>query len=161
MAGLRRSHQPHYGDRTCLIGRISFDNGCTMGLTTSAETDLVDEVAQHLEKLFRRLRSSGTGPERLLRQAMAELDDLYPLRARPGKESTHAKDYQSQNRVFGSLAGFSSPRGVTLQDHGTAEGLFAELVTDNYFSTLGLTPARGRFSLRTRTPLPARTRSPF
>ena len=55
------------------------------------------------------------------------------------------KDYQSQNQVFGSLAGFTSPRGVTLQDHGTAEALFAELVTGNYFATLGLTPARGRF----------------
>jgi putative ABC transport system permease protein len=215
-----------------------------LGLTTPAETDLVDEVAQHLEDLFRELRSGGTGPEEAFRQAMAQLDDLYPLRAGlernqrmpknnpvPAGDSSQGnfvealskdlryalrgmrknpvfvlfvvltlalgiganttvftlintivlnplparnsdelaavaaagsrdtsksapffplsypelKDYQSQNQVFGSLSGFTSPRGVTLQEHGTAEGLFAELVTDNYFSTLGLTPARGRF----------------
>ena len=52
-----------------------------LGLTTAAETDLVDEVAQHLEDLFRELRSGGTGAEEAYRQAMAELDDLYPLRA--------------------------------------------------------------------------------
>jgi predicted permease len=34
---------------------------------------------------------------------------------------------------------------LTWQDHGTAQGIFGELVTDNYFSTLGLIPARGRF----------------
>ena len=215
-----------------------------LGLTTLAETDLVDEVAQHLEDLFRELRSGGTGAEEAYRQAMAQLDDLYPLRAGlernqrmpnnnpvPAGDSSQGnfvetlwkdlryalrgmrknpvfalfvvltlalgiganttvftlintivlnplpvrnsselaavaaagsrhtsksapffpisypelKDYQSQNKVFGALAGFTSPRGVTLQDHGTAEALFAELVTDNYFATLGLTPARGRF----------------
>ncbi len=203
----------------------------------------MDEVAQHLEDLFRELRSGGTGAQEAYRQAMAQLDDLYPLRAGlernqrmpknnpvPAGDSSQGnfvealwkdvryalrgmrrnpvfvlfvvltlalgiganttvftlintivlnplpvrnsselaavaagsrntsksapifpvsypelKDYQSQNQVFGSLAGFTSPRGATLQDHGTAEGLFAELVTDNYFSTLGLTPARGRF----------------
>jgi predicted permease len=215
-----------------------------LGLTTPAETDLVDEVAQHLEDLFRELRSGGTGAEEAYRQAMAQLDDLYPLRAGlernqrmpkynpvpagdssqgnfvealwndlryalrgmrknpvfvlfvvltlalgiganttvftlintivlnplPARNSNELaavaaagsrntsksapffplsyrelKDYQSQNQVFLSLAGFTSPRGVTLQDHGTAEALFGELVTGNYFSTLGLTPARGRF----------------
>ena len=55
------------------------------------------------------------------------------------------KDYQSRNQVFTSLAGFTSARGVTWQNQGVSEGMFAELVTGNYFSTLGLNPARGRF----------------
>ncbi len=57
------------------------------------------------------------------------------------------KDYQALNGVFRSLAGYTSPRGVTLQAGGSSQGMFTELVTGNYFSTLGLTPARGRFFL--------------
>ncbi|HTX39134.1 MAG TPA: ABC transporter permease, partial [Bryobacteraceae bacterium] len=55
------------------------------------------------------------------------------------------QDYQSRNSVFRSLAGFTSPRSVTWMEHGASEALFAEVVTGNYFATLGLTPARGRF----------------
>jgi putative ABC transport system permease protein len=54
-------------------------------------------------------------------------------------------DYQAGNNVFRSLAGYTSPRGVTWQEGGASQGLFCELVTGNYFSTLGLIPARGRF----------------
>src|SRR5215472_16743310 len=54
------------------------------------------------------------------------------------------KDYEAGNNVFGSLAGYTSPRVVTWQESGAAQRLFAELVTYNYFSTLGLTPAKGR-----------------
>jgi predicted permease len=57
------------------------------------------------------------------------------------------KDYQSRNRVFRSLAGYTSSRPVTWQAAGTSEGMFSELVTGNYFSTLGLKPATGRFFL--------------
>lgn len=55
------------------------------------------------------------------------------------------KDYQSKNQVFSSLAGYTTPRVVTLQADGASQGMFCELVTGNYFSTLGLTPAAGRF----------------
>jgi predicted permease len=55
------------------------------------------------------------------------------------------KDYQARNEVFESLAGFTSARGLTLQEHGESQAVFGELVTANYFSTLGLIPARGRF----------------
>jgi predicted permease len=54
-------------------------------------------------------------------------------------------DYQNWNGVFTSLAGYTSPRGITWQQQGNAEGLFGELVTTNYFSTLGLAPVKGRF----------------
>ncbi|HEV2382553.1 MAG TPA: ABC transporter permease [Terriglobia bacterium] len=57
------------------------------------------------------------------------------------------KDYQSQNGVFSSLAGYTSPHGITLQADAGSQGMFAELVTGNYFSALGLSPARGRFFL--------------
>lgn len=55
------------------------------------------------------------------------------------------KDYQRENRVFSSLAGYTSPRVVTLHSGNTSERMFSELVTAGYFSTLGLTPAIGRF----------------
>ncbi len=57
------------------------------------------------------------------------------------------KDYQAKNQVFRSLAGYTSTRGITLQVGRASQGMFSELVTGNYFSTLGLTPARGRFFL--------------
>jgi predicted permease len=216
----------------------------SLRLTAAAESDLVDEVTQHLEDRFRELRSGGAGAEEAYREAMAELDDLYPLRAglersqrmpkrdavRAGEESagnfmeglwkdcryairsmrknpvfvvfvvltlalgiganttvftlintlilnplpirnpgelaalagvdaqntsksgsffpvsySDLKDYRSRNVAFDSLAGFISARPLTWLNHGGAQGIFGELVTDNYFSTLGLTPARGRF----------------
>ena len=54
-------------------------------------------------------------------------------------------DYQERNQVFTSLAGYTLPRVVTWQANGVSERMFSELVTHNYFSTLGLTAARGRF----------------
>ena len=57
------------------------------------------------------------------------------------------KDYQSRNGVFHSLAGYTSPRVITWQPEGRSQRLFGELVTRNYFSTLELRPAKGRFFL--------------
>jgi predicted permease len=213
-------------------------------LTPAAESDLVDEVAGHLEDRFRELTSGGAAPREAYRQTVAELQDLYPLRAglernqrmpknevlRAGQSSPgnlleglwkdlryamrsmrqspvfvvfvvltlglgiganttvftlintlilnplpvrHSeelatvaatdtqstaksqtlfpisyldlKDYQSHNQFFSSLAGFSSARGVTWQNQGASQGMFVELVTGNYFSTLGLNPVQGRF----------------
>jgi predicted permease len=57
------------------------------------------------------------------------------------------KDYQARNGVFRSLASYTSPHGVTWQANGASQGMFSELVTGNYFSTLGLSPVRGRFFL--------------
>ena len=56
-------------------------------------------------------------------------------------------DYQTTNEVFRSLAGYTSPRVVTWQGTDATQRLFSELVTGNYFATLGLTPAKGRFFL--------------
>ena len=57
------------------------------------------------------------------------------------------KDYQAGNDVFASLAGYTSPRTLTYVTGGVSQRMFGELVTGNYFSTLGLKPAAGRFFL--------------
>jgi predicted permease len=57
------------------------------------------------------------------------------------------KDYQTKNEVFSSLAAYTAPRPVTLQEGNASQRMFSELVTGNYFSTLGLSPAAGRFFL--------------
>jgi predicted permease len=57
------------------------------------------------------------------------------------------KDYQARNKVFGSLAGYTTPRPVTLQTGDGSERMFVELVTGNYFPTLDLHAAKGRFFL--------------
>lgn len=214
-------------------------------MTAPAETELAEEISQHLEDRYRELRA-GTSDEDACRRVMAELDDIERLRAgiarhqraprfdvvpsgdarrgnavgdlgrdlryalrtmrksplfvlfvvgtlalgiganttvftlintlilnplpvRNASElmglsatdtatSTNSvtsfplsyadlKDYESANAVFGSFAGYSSPRGVTWQQEAASEGMFAELVTANYFPALGLAPSRGRFFL--------------
>lgn len=55
------------------------------------------------------------------------------------------KDYQKQNHVFSSLAGYSSVLSLTMQDGAGSQRVFGQLVTENYFDTLGLKPALGRF----------------
>ncbi|HEY1216484.1 MAG TPA: ABC transporter permease, partial [Bryobacteraceae bacterium] len=55
------------------------------------------------------------------------------------------KDYQAKNAVFRSLAGYTSPRIVTWHTGAGSQRMFSELVTGNYFQTLGLTPVKGRF----------------
>ncbi len=57
------------------------------------------------------------------------------------------RDYQARNEVFRSLAGYTSPRTLTVEISGASQRMFGELVTGNYFSTLGLKPAIGRFFL--------------
>jgi predicted permease len=57
------------------------------------------------------------------------------------------KDYRQRNSVFSSFAAYTSPHGVTLDSGNGTQGMFTELVTGNYFSTLGLRPAKGRFFL--------------
>lgn len=57
------------------------------------------------------------------------------------------KEYRARNAVFSSLAGYTGTRPVTLQTGANSQRMFAELVTANYFPTLGLKPALGRFFL--------------
>jgi predicted permease len=55
------------------------------------------------------------------------------------------KDYEDKNKVFFTLAGYSSPMTISFSEGKGAERLFAELVTGNYFETLGVLPVAGRF----------------
>ena len=220
-------------------------------MEATAEADLNEEIAQHLEDCYRELRSGGASEEEAYRSAIAELDDMYPLRAglqrnhlaakhdvvpagdaRPGSlledlwrdlryaartmrkspvfvvsvvltlamgiganttvftmintlilnplpapdpaellaismaEGAGAskpgasksspprpisyadlKEYEAGNRAFRSIAGYTSPRVITWQAGAASERMFAELVTGDYFGTLGIKPARGRFFL--------------
>jgi predicted permease len=215
-------------------------------LTASAESALTEEVAQHLEDLYRDLQSGGATDEEAYRETVAELDDIHGLRAgldRSHHMATHeavpvgdAKsstvfddlrrdlryagrmmrlnplfvlvvvvtlglgiganttvfsvintlilnpmpvsepselvavaavgaaetktlmplshpnftDYQHQNSVFRSLAGYARMRPLTWRTHGASQGLMGEFVTGNYFSTLGVPLAMGRtFSAET------------
>src|SRR5262249_53336997 len=86
-------------------------------------------------------------PSELAAIAAADLKTLAKTSASFPISYQDLKDYQTRNDVFQSVAGYTSPRVVTWQESGAAQRLFSELVTGNYFSTLGLTPAQGRFLL--------------
>jgi predicted permease len=215
-------------------------------LSATAEADLIDELAQHLEDHYRELLSGGMSEAAAYLKTLSELNDLEPLRAEAersrnmvnanpvlagdsrranlledlwrdvryalrtmrksplfvlvvvltlalgiganttvftlintfilsplpvpdssrllavGLSEDHAaskstlslplsyadlKDYIARNGVFQSLAGYTSPRIATWQDGANSQPLFDELVTANYFSTLAISPALGRFFL--------------
>jgi len=215
-------------------------------LEGAAESDLTEELAQHLEDRYRELSGGGASEEEAYQKVISELDDMHPLRAesdrnrrmgeydtvsdghtRPGnfmedfwRDLRYAvrtmrkspifvlivvltlalgiganttvftvintlilnalpvrnpaelaavtavevksmsksnsplsisyadlNDYQARNRVFSSLAGYTSPRPVTWRGDAGSQQMFSELVTSDYFSTLGLRPFTGRFFL--------------
>ena len=216
----------------------------SLRLTGTAEADLAEELAQHLEERYRELLGDGVDEDDAQRQVISELENVQPLKdglernqqmprhdsvpagdVRPGnfmedlwrdlrytgrsmrksrlfvlfvvltlalgiganttvftiintlilnplpvqnsaglmavtlaetKSTSKSRvslpvsyadlqDYQAKNEVFNSLAGYTGPRVVTLQMHGGSQRMFSELVTANYFTTLGLRPAAGRF----------------
>ncbi len=216
-----------------------------MRLEGTAESNLIDELAQHLEDRYRDLLSGGVADDEAYQQTISELANIYPLQAElksaqvpshellpvddprplhfasdlwrdlryalrtirknpvfvlfvvvtlalgiganttvftvintlilnplPIPDSSHLqsvgmikaektpkpglplplsfadlRDYQTKNQVFQSLAGYTSVRVLTWQNGSASQRVFGELVTGNYFSTLGLTPAKGRFFL--------------
>src|SRR5436305_9330164 len=52
-----------------------------LDLNASAESDLTEELAQHLEDRYRDLCSGGASDDDAFRESLAELDDMYRLRA--------------------------------------------------------------------------------
>src|SRR5438270_458345 len=50
-------------------------------LAPPAESDLTDELAQHLEDCYRELCSGGATHEHAYQEALSELDDMYRLQA--------------------------------------------------------------------------------
>jgi putative ABC transport system permease protein len=79
-----------------------------------------------------------------------------PANAQAERPLSHPNllDLQARNQAFSSLAGYAGPFGITLTGQGRPERIFAELVTANYFETLGVKPEVGRFFLpeEDRTP---------
>jgi hypothetical protein len=57
------------------------------------------------------------------------------------------RDFGARSETFASLAGYTGTQVLTLETGGGPQRMFGEFVTGNYFSTLGLEPARGRFFL--------------
>jgi predicted permease len=55
------------------------------------------------------------------------------------------KDYRDRSVVFNAFAMYTSVRTVTWQEGQEPQRIFAEVVSDDYFGTLGIAPARGRF----------------
>jgi macrolide transport system ATP-binding/permease protein len=223
----------------------------SLNLAATTESELVEELAHHLDDLYRDLQSRGFSEQEALQRGLSELEDLYPLKSSsarvrhmpkhepipvgepreiaPGlnhflealwrdlrysvrlmrktplfvvfvvltlgfgiganttvftvintlilnplpvpnssrlmavgmrklqSAATKAspqplsypdlKDYQARNQTFHSLAGYTGSRPMVWQQGASSTGIFGELVTGNYFTTLGLTPAAGRFFL--------------
>jgi predicted permease len=57
------------------------------------------------------------------------------------------QDYIGEQQCFRSMAGFTWPQILTLAGRNGPQRMFGELVTEQYFHTLGLKPALGRFFL--------------
>jgi predicted permease len=53
-------------------------------------------------------------------------------------------DFRDRNRGFASLAAYLPPQPLSLNIDGTNERMFCEIVSGNYFSTLGIKPSLGR-----------------
>jgi len=64
-------------------------------LEAAAESDLTEELAQHLEDRYQELRAGGTAEEEAYRDAVSELDDLYPIQA----EMDRSQSMPSYDRV--------------------------------------------------------------
>src|SRR5262249_42655980 len=80
----------------------------------------------------------------------AQHDDKEKNRA-VWRTSTHVlpepQELREDARSFSSLAGHSNPTAITMTDRAEPHRIFAEVVTANYFDTLGLRPYMGRFFL--------------
>lgn len=55
------------------------------------------------------------------------------------------KDFRDSNSVFTTLAAYSFPNAVSFSTGGDPDQIFVEMVSGNYFQTLGVQPALGRF----------------
>ena len=60
-------------------------------LEPARETDLTEELAQHLEDHYRDLRAGGVSEEEAHQNATLELNDIYPLRAELERSRRMAK----------------------------------------------------------------------
>ena len=57
------------------------------------------------------------------------------------------KDFRDRTLSFSNFAAHSNPTAITMSDTGEPHRIFVEVVTGNYFETLGIHPFMGRFFL--------------
>ena len=67
--------------------------------------------------------------------------------SQPGLAYANLQDYMAGQKCFRSVAAFTWPQVLTLAGTNGPGRMFGELVSGQYFDTLGLTPALGRFFL--------------
>jgi predicted permease len=86
-------------------------------------------------------------PSRLVSLYTTDLKNQKPSGSLLPISYQNLQDYKSRNAAFSNLGGFSPPMPMTLVEGKAQERFFGQLVTNGYFETLGLTPAKGRFFL--------------
>ena len=64
------------------------------------------------------------------------------------------KDLREKTHSFTSLAAHSNPTAITMTDTAEPRRIFVEVVTANYFDTLGIQPFKGRFFLPNEDTMP-------
>ena len=74
--------------------------------------------------------------------------------AMEGSSYLNYKDFQSRNQVFSSLAAYTPVMSMSMWNGAGPERLFTEVVSGNYFDTIGLKPAHGRFFLASEDRVP-------
>ena len=85
--------------------------------------------------------------EALVKVSTRDSSDLANARAELPLSHPNLLDLQARNQVFSGVTGYAGPFGITLTGQARPERIFAELVTANYFDTLGVKPFIGRFFL--------------
>jgi MacB-like periplasmic core domain len=94
-----------------------------------------------------------------------KISELAALNATQAKKTAQSGDlqaisylnlteFQGRTRAFRSLAGHSYPMAITMTATGEPHRVFAEVVTANYFETLGIRPLLGRFFLASEDTTP-------
>jgi predicted permease len=66
----------------------------------------------------------------------------------------NVKDFRDRTHSFSSLAAHSNPMAITMTNAAEPHRIFVEVVTANYFDTLGLHPFKGRFFLSSEDTTP-------
>ena len=70
-----------------------------------------------------------------------------PQSGEPPLSYANYRDYAGEQQCFRSVAAFTWPQVLTLNGSNGPERMFGELVTQQYFETLHVAPALGRFFL--------------
>ena len=84
-------------------------------------------------------------PSRLVVLYGAQANHATQQWSQPALSYANLQDYMEGQKCFRRVAAFTWPQVLTLAGTNGPERLFGELVTQQYFDTLGLKPAIGRF----------------